>query len=211
MTRPRNEQEALNYQKVLRYISFVAGQPEFKLTEHLIKRINSITLEGIQEYDHVRGRYKAVQNWVPGRLVPPPPAETPRLMAEFVAEANELLAQANPEDPELHPVVIAAMVMWRLLNIHPFTQGNGRTARAVATLILMRYGYLGIQTGDRLYPVRSLEWYFDQHRTHYADCLTLADQGHFEPWVAHFSNAVRATMTLIKDKVEESAARPERL
>lgn len=64
------------------------------------------------------------------------PNETPRLMAEMVQWL------ANEEDQSnLHPVVIAALLHYTFIYIHPFDDGNGRTCRLLINYVLMKYGY----------------------------------------------------------------------
>jgi Fic family protein len=55
----------------------------------------------------------------------------------------------NQEKDNLHPVVLAAEMHERLVNIHPFIDGNGRTSRLIMNLILLQYGFpLAIIGGD---------------------------------------------------------------
>lgn len=55
---------------------------------------------------------------------------------------DELLEWINSKAAaELHPVELAALAHWKLVYIHPFYDGNGRTARLVMNLLLMRAGF----------------------------------------------------------------------
>jgi Fic family protein len=63
------------------------------------------------------------------RHVPPPHEDVPRLLADACDVVN---ARAVDEDP----LFAAAYILWRICWIHPFDDGNGRTARAVAYLVL---------------------------------------------------------------------------
>lgn len=82
-------------------------------------------------------------NWRPGgveikgsRHVPPDAHRVPELIEDLCDYVNEKWAEKSP----LH---LAAYVMWKLNWIHPFTDGNGRTSRAAAYLVLcLRLGYL---------------------------------------------------------------------
>jgi Fic family protein len=81
------------------------------------------------------GRYRTRQVFITGtEYVPPEASEVPALMAEFIAELNE-------GSGRLHPVVLAALAHRRLVDIHPFLDGNGRTARLLMNLILVNRGY----------------------------------------------------------------------
>ena len=66
--------------------------------------------------------------------LPPTADEVPAMMKAFVAELNE-------KSQKLHPVILAAFAHRRLVDIHPFTDGNGRTARLLMNLILINKGY----------------------------------------------------------------------
>lgn len=70
-----------------------------------------------------------------GNHVPPLPEEVPALMREYV----EWLHSEEAED--MHPVRFAALAHLKLVDIHPFSDGNGRTSRLVMNLILLRAGY----------------------------------------------------------------------
>jgi Fic family protein len=66
--------------------------------------------------------------------VPPPAAELPAVMRNFVDGLNE-------SRELVHPVRLAAFAHRKLADIHPFTDGNGRTARLLMNLILVNRGY----------------------------------------------------------------------
>ena len=81
------------------------------------------------------GRYRDHQVFITGtEYVPPTADEVPALMKEFVRELNA-------KKDSLHPVVYAAFAHRRLVDIHPFADGNGRTARLLMNLILVNKGY----------------------------------------------------------------------
>jgi Fic family protein len=81
------------------------------------------------------GRYRDYQVFITGtEYLPPEASEVPALMKGFVSELND-------KSGELHPVILAAFAHRRLVDIHPFTDGNGRTARLLMNLILVNKGY----------------------------------------------------------------------
>lgn len=214
MARPRDAVEAVNYQRVLLYLMELVSESRCVVTEEIIKRINAITLDGVPDVGGIPGEYKAVPNYVVNSATdevlfrPPSPEDTRRMMPECVHGINARIQafRQNPDDVEAHPVITAALACHKLNHIHPFCDGNGRTARAVATLILMCHGYMGIRTGDRLRPIKSLEWYFDTHRAEYALLLREADQGRYAQWLTFFSIAVLETMVKA-DRAEIEALR----
>jgi Fic family protein len=81
------------------------------------------------------GKYREHQVIITGTdYLPPKAADIPKLMAEFI---NELAVMAK----DVHSVLLAAFAHRRLVDIHPFTDGNGRTARLLMHLILINRGY----------------------------------------------------------------------
>ncbi|KAF5402000.1 Adenosine monophosphate-protein transferase FICD [Paragonimus heterotremus] len=65
---------------------------------------------------------------------PPPPEAVPSLMVQLVSWLN------SDQLTDVHPIEVAALIHWKLVYIHPFYDGNGRTARLLMNLILMRAG-----------------------------------------------------------------------
>lgn len=82
------------------------------------------------------GRYRTVPVIITGtEYLPPAPADVPERMREFVESLPELRRNH-------HPVEFAAIVHLELVNIHPFIDGNGRTARLLMNLALIQDGYV---------------------------------------------------------------------
>ncbi|KAM7540922.1 hypothetical protein Aperf_G00000030075 [Anoplocephala perfoliata] len=79
------------------------------------------------------GHLRQTQVFV-GDHAPPPASMLPELMEELVEWMN------SEEALTLHPIELAALTHWKLVYIHPFYDGNGRTARLLMNLILMRAG-----------------------------------------------------------------------
>lgn len=115
----------------------------FELTNFLNFRNSYISLEDILEIHkrvlgHVDpiegGMFRRTQVYV-GNHVPPKPQEVHILMDTFVQWMN------SKEASELHPIKLAAIVHYKLVHIHPFTDGNGRTSRLLMNTILMKFGF----------------------------------------------------------------------
>ena len=84
-------------------------------------------------------------------VVLPNPLKVPDLMSEFIQWLNT--------SSELHPIELAAEAHYRLVTIHPFVDGNGRTARLLMNMILLMHGYPAaiIRKRDRLSYIAALE------------------------------------------------------
>lgn len=81
------------------------------------------------------GVYRKVPVVITGTdFVPSMPARVPALMKTFIAKIPAMRKK-------LHPVVFAAKLHEEIVNIHPFVDGNGRTARLIMNLALFRAGY----------------------------------------------------------------------
>lgn len=141
--------EARNHAKALDWVKSVAADPNSKVTEKDIIAIHDLILRGIEDYN--AGTYRSVPVRISGsRVILPNPLKVPSLMEEF---AHWLSTS------DLHPIDLAAEAHYRLVTIHPFVDGNGRTARLLMNLILLKNGFPPalIRKRDRLKYITSLE------------------------------------------------------
>lgn len=76
----------------------------------------------------------------------------------------------------------------RFTSIHPFRDGNGRTARAITTLLLWGAGFPA--------EILLLQRVLDVRRADYIESLRRADQGDVQSWVVFFAEALRAALQL---------------
>lgn len=142
--------EATNHAAALRGIMELVGGKTSDLSERTVLDIHNTILCGID--DGNAGRYRSVPVRIPGsEVILPNPHKVPDLMARFIKNV------ANGGD--LHPVELAAEAHYELVTIHPFVDGNGRTARLLMNLILMQHGFPPalIRKRDRLRYISSLE------------------------------------------------------
>ena len=88
-----------------------------------------------------------------GDFIPPAAEEVKDLMDGLIEWLN------SPEASKLHPIEFAALAHYRLVVIHPFYDGNGRTSRLLMNLILMQWGFppVSIEVTDRLKYYEKLE------------------------------------------------------
>lgn len=125
--------EAHNHAKALDFVKLLVSKPSHQVTESDILAIHGLILRGID--DPNAGRYRSVPVRISGSMVVlPNHMKVARLMGEFVAN---VLQQAKT----FHPVELATLAHYELVTIHPFADGNGRTARLLMNLILMQNGY----------------------------------------------------------------------
>jgi len=177
------------YRDAMKFVLSRADDPQFEWQSELILGIHCRAMA--EDRALGAGRFRQSQN----RLVdvagsrqvflPPPPGEVPGLVAELAAWAGEQRQTPAP--------LVAATVHCRLAGIHPFSDGNGRTARILASLAMYRGDY-------KLPEFTSLEEWWGGHVADYYrafDCLgsEWADEVDVTPFVeAH----VRAQVSQVE-------------
>jgi len=142
--------EATNHAKALTDIMALAGSKTFDLSENDILTIHNTILRGID--DENAGHYRSIPVRISGSpVVLPNPRRVPDHMQNFIAELTA--------ENDKHPVELAAQAHYQLVTIHPFVDGNGRTARLLMNLILLQHGYPPalIRTRDRMKYISALE------------------------------------------------------
>ena len=129
----REHLEAINHQEAIEYVKDLV-QRKVSINERELLVIHNMILRGIMpEY---AGKYRNIQVMIKGSAhMPPQPFLVPKKMEEYFE-----WYQINRN--KLHPVVLAAEMHERLVTIHPFVDGNGRTSRLIMNLILLKHGYV---------------------------------------------------------------------
>lgn len=158
-----------------------------------------MSYDGI-EHPHA-GRFRDTQRWVggselspSGAIYVPPPAETvDRCMADLVAFASR---------DDLPALAQAAMAYAQLMSILPFTDGNGRIARALVNAILRRRG----TTRRVVVPLTAA---LSVRRDHDLDLLESYRAGHAAPVVHAFGHAARIAAAQARFSAERVDAFPE--
>lgn len=152
------------YRDAMSYVLRRADDPAFRWETELVLGIHDRVLGGAftEGAGRLRARPVHLALAESGRLVyrPPPPEEVPRLV-------DELTSFAQRRHAGVPPPVLAALLHVRLAGIHPFADGNGRTARVLASLAMCRGGYQRPE-------FTSLEEWWGAHRADYYaafDCL----------------------------------------
>jgi len=129
----REHLEAINHQEAIGFIKDLM-QKSNALNERDLLSIHNLILRGIIPED--AGRYRKVQVMIQGSTHMPP---QPLMVAQ---EMEEYFIWYEINKNKLHPIILAAEMHERLVTIHPFIDGNGRTSRLIMNLILMQKGYL---------------------------------------------------------------------
>ena len=190
----RAKQEVLNYLNVLEHIEKYQENGRVK-EEHILNLHKDITKETLENPEW-EGKYRKIQVYVGNRItgeiifMPPPPEEVPSLMKNFIKWLN------SEEALKLHPVLVAGISHYELVRIHPFVDGNGRTARVIATLIL----YIREFDIKRFF---ALDDYYDSDRRAYYSALKSVKQNTLDltQWLEYFTEGVKISILRVKEKV----------
>ena len=136
----REHLEAINHKEAILFIDDIV-QNKIPLTEYVLKQIHALVLHSIDRDN--AGVYRKLPVLISGsQHIPPQPYMLHSLMEDYFIFYN---AHKNI----LHPVTLSAEMHERLVTIHPFLDGNGRTSRLIMNLILLQHGFpLAIIGGD---------------------------------------------------------------
>jgi Fic family protein len=150
------------------------------------------TLERPEDCGVFRTRYVVVGDQLTGEVFfrPPPNSEVPELVENLVAWLNSQDAQ------ELDPVIEAGIAHYEFVRIHPFVDGNGRTARILATWILYKRGFDTKQ-------FFCLDDYYNSDRLAYYKALQSVDQTTLDltGWLEYFVEGVYISIQAVKERI----------
>jgi Fic family protein len=117
--------EATNHASALNWVMDLVNKPTKHLTENDILHLHYLILKGID--DENTGHYRNVAVRISGStVILPNSRKVPDLMANFAKWMQQC---------EIDPIELAALAHYELVTIHPFVDGNGRTARLLMNLM----------------------------------------------------------------------------
>jgi len=209
--RSRDEQEVAGYAEVMEMI-FGAYQ-DIQISENTIKQLHGNLLKHSTKDERHRGEYKKFPNHVEafdasGKskgviFKTASPFSTPKLMTELIDWTNDQIKKK-----ELHPLLIVALFVVILLQIHPFQDGNGRLSRALTTLLLLRLGYGYV-------PYSSMERVIEENKDGYYLALRRAQaelegkkpmprkkQSGMNDWLVYFLRAMQKQKMALETKLK---------
>lgn len=194
MATRKDKQEVLNYLQVLKSIDKLTDGK--KITEknllHIHKIVTQGTLENPADCGTYRNRYVVVGNRLTGEVFfrPPLNEDVPKLTRALIAWLNSSYSQA------LDPVIEAGIAHYEFVRIHPFVDGNGRTARVLAALILYLRGFDTKQ-------FFCLDDYYDSDRPAYYQALQSVDQKTLDltHWLEYFIEGVKVSISAVKERI----------
>lgn len=196
IARERDVQEVINYRNVISWIDKWEStiNPRQVLSEDTLRKLHQLTMYNLLDQanlGHYRQQQVIVRSAVDGSIAfrPPISVEVPYLLSDFF---KWLTSDQNT----IHPIFKAAITHYQLVYIHPFVEGNGRTARAMATLVTYFHQY----DFKRFF---SIEKYFDSDvQAYYQALLSVQQQdGDLTYWLEYFCYGLALEIDKIKQKV----------
>jgi Fic family protein len=193
----KDKQEVLNYLDVLSHLENYT--PKDKFTGNLILKIhkavvkgtlNQIKDEGCFRNRHVVVGYKDNEGRTVVTFNPPKTSEVSPLVQEFLGWLN------SPHTQEINTVLVGGIAHYEIVRIHPFIDGNGRTARILATIIFLMRGF----DTKRFF---ALDDYYDSDRIAYYNALKTVDPKtiNITEWLEYFCEGVAFSVNRVKEKV----------
>lgn len=200
----RDKKEVLNYFEALRELDDLKDNKEIR-EKDILKLHKIITKDVLDdpknsgayrtpEDEKKRGRVVVVERIGFGQrritFLPPKAKAVLEEMKKFVDWIN------CKETEEIDPVLEAGIAHYEFVRIHPFVDGNGRTSRTLASLILLRRGF----DTKRFF---ALDDYYNADRRSYYQALKSVDpdKQDLTGWLEYFSKGVAISLNAVKNKV----------
>ncbi len=194
----KDKQEVLNYFEALKYLNNLNSDKKKHLTNKDILKLHQIITKDTLENSSYCGQYRTGKQYVivgnrrTGKVSFRPPAtkEVPKLMDDLLSWIN-----SNFENNSINHVVQAGIGHYEFVRIHPFIDGNGRTARVLATLILIRNDF-------DIKRFFALDDFYNSDRPRYYQTLKNVNQQTLDltEWLKYFCEGVYVSIKAVQDK-----------
>jgi Fic family protein len=191
---PDDVRELLNYRGAFDLVAEYIGSGE-PVTEALIREIHKRLVQGVRGGSATPGEYRLGQNLIVNSVTretvytPPPAHEVQPLMTDLAEWLNA--------GTGINTVLVSGIAQFQLVHVHPFVDGNGRTARLLAILVLYRGGY----DFKRLFTVSE---FYDRDRTAYYAALQSVREHDMDMtgWLKYYVRGLSAQMREVQNKGE---------
>lgn len=182
--------EAKNHTEALAFLyDLIDKDKKHTLSEQLIRSLHQLIVSDTDK--EWAGRYRNSAVMITGADYTPPEAmEVPKLM-------RQLIEWTRKEKQKLRPVELAAIFHHKLVHIHPFFDGNGRTARLAMNIFLLQAGF-------------PLAIVLKNDRKKYYRMLSMADKGNYEPLVRFVAQAVERSLDIYLKVLTPSSKKKEK-
>ncbi len=190
-----DEKELLNYKKAMDFVSKYLGKDD-PIIEGVVRELHKILVKGVRGGQADPGNYRKIQNYVVNSrtkeviYTPPTPLDVPHFMREFVDWINKA--------EDVSPILVAGIAQFQFVHIHPFIDGNGRTARLLSTLMLYKTGY----DFKRIFTISE---FYDKDRLAYYQAIQSVRKNEMDmtSWLEYFVEGLRSQMKEIQEKGEQ--------
>ncbi len=194
-TNAEDVKELLNYRKAFDFVDSYIKSGEL-LSEGLIREIHKRLVQGVRGNAAAPGDYRKIQNYVVNSATkeviytPPPAYDVPIMMAELVSWLGSTSS--------IHPVLMAGIAQFQLVHIHPFLDGNGRTARLLSTLFLYQKEY----DFKRLFTISA---YYDRNRADYYRAIQSVRDNDMDLtyWLRYFTEGLANQLKEVRTQGEQ--------
>lgn len=167
--------EVTNHQKAIEFVETLLKNQ--KIEDIDILNIHAIILDRIDP--HNAGIYRKCGVRITGtKYIPPNPVKVPKLMQDVITLLNSKSAESIETGAKIH---------MKFVDIHPFVEGNGRTARLLLNLYLMRHGYppIIILRAERAKYIRSI--------------ISAQTKNNYQPFINFIAKAVERSFDIYLD------------
>lgn len=182
--------EARDHYNALTYLyELIEHDAQQTISEMLIRTIHQLVVRETEQ--QTAGAYRTGNVLITGAN------HTPPNVSAVPGAMRDLIEWMRRNQKKIHPVEFAAIVHHKLVNIHPFFDGNGRVARVVMNLLLLREGY-------------PLAIVLKNDRKKYYQSLAKADAGDIRPFVQFIAQAVERSLNVYLKIINPSVKRSEK-
>lgn len=205
-----SEREFLNYLRSFDAIDALRDQRDAVLTKGDLLNIHQSLVKGVRGSHRMAGQFRRedvkvgdiIDNQETIHHKPPPWSRVEDEVKELLGWIEQSKEKGKPGESSshwIHPAIVAGITQHRLVWIHPFVDGNGRTARMFTTLILYQRKY------DFKY-LFNLSEYYNKDRDRYYDALRTADRtADYTAWLEYFLGGFSHQMVTIETRAREAA------
>ena len=194
---PKEREDVANYAGALEFVDFLSDT-DIMVDQSAILQIHWLLMKGIHDTRLKPGQYRTEPNWIEDQGIrvyePPFHVDVPILMREFSLWLSE--------EQDINPILKAGIAHGHFIAIHPFVDGNGRTARLLAILLLQKHGY-----GFR--KLLSLDAYYQRHRDQYLSALRkslgkrFTNEYDLTPWLEFFTESVIFQAFMLEERLTD--------
>ena len=193
--RPRRE--VLNYLAALRWLA--KQRADASITEEAVRKLHRTLMAGLLDPSQV-GAYKSSPNVImsAGKVVYRPPGP------KFAKPGTQaLLEWLEGPGRSTHPIVASACAHYEIARLHPFRDGNGRAARALATWVLYHRGF----DTQHLFAVD--QYFKEDHEGYYQALQRVREEDEdLTSWLEYVALAVLDTLNRTSRRIEQLALPP---